>query len=247
LSSPWSRRRRRLLLAVVVLTSVCGLIICRVAILRGAARLLVDEDRAAATDYVLVLGGGEDTRPFMAAALVNVGLAKDVLLIRVALNPSVNEEFARPRHELSRRVLLMRGVPGASIHLLPETCNTTYDEAHSLGHFLDATPDVTVTVVTTDYHTRRARWAFRRVLGDRAARVRFLAAPAVGYSPENWWLSEEGTQAYLDELLKLGYYFLAYNPAFCVAFVLLGGAFAIIFRVRRRICRKKDSPAANQE
>jgi uncharacterized SAM-binding protein YcdF (DUF218 family) len=65
-----------------------------------------------------------------------------------------------------------------------------------------------VAVVTTGYHTRRARRTFRQVLGADAARVRFVAAPTDGFDETNWWRSEQGVRCYLTEYVKLGLHLL---------------------------------------
>src|SRR5262249_23505078 len=104
--------------------------------------------------------------------------------------------------------LLGRGVPPGRVVALPGECDSTLDEAHALARFLDAEPETTVAVVTHGYHTRRARSLFRRVLGGRGARVRFVAAPTDHFSADDWWCSEEGFAAYLTEYAKLLLYTL---------------------------------------
>ena len=50
-------------------------------------------------DYVMILNGDEETRPFMAAALVKAGLAHHVLIGETALTPYVrgSDRAAPPR------------------------------------------------------------------------------------------------------------------------------------------------------
>ena len=79
-----------------------------------------------------------------------------------------------------------------------------------LARFLEEHPGSSVAVVTTTCHTRRARGIFRKVVGNRAARLIFVAAPTEGYDAHNWWQSKAGSQAYLTEYAKLLYYTLRY-------------------------------------
>jgi uncharacterized SAM-binding protein YcdF (DUF218 family) len=74
------------------------------------------------------------------------------------------------------------------------------------NRFLQAEPGTTVAVVTSDFHTRRARAIFRRVLGERMERVHFVAAPTDGFGASDWWECEEGTITYLNEYAKLAFY-----------------------------------------
>ena len=60
-----------------------------------------------------------------------------------------------------------------------------------------------VLVVTNDFHIRRTRLLFGRVLGERVQRLRFIAAPVDGIDAESWWQSEGGFVTYTTEYLKL--------------------------------------------
>src|SRR5437879_3640436 len=147
-------------------------------------------------DAVLVLGGGPDTRPFVAAALVKNGKAKRVLIPRVKLPAGAPAELVVPEQEILKKVLLLRGVPAEQIVQLPDECSSTLDEAHALARFLDREPTLRVAVVTNDFHTRRVRLLFGRVLGERMQQVSIVAAPTDGCGAANWWQSEDGVVTY---------------------------------------------------
>jgi uncharacterized SAM-binding protein YcdF (DUF218 family) len=179
-------------------------------LLPAAARFLDVSEPPAPVDYVLVLGGGTDTRPFVAAALVRAGLTDKVLVAEVRPSPGVEDGLIPSEEEVVQRVLDRRGVPRDAVTVLPGPCDSTFDEARALGRFLDEKGACTVAVVTTNYHTRRARWVFRRVLGAKADRLRFVAPPTGGYDESNWWKFEAGLKAYANEYVKFLYYFLRY-------------------------------------
>jgi len=44
-----------------------------------------------------------------------------------------------------------------------------------------------VAVVTTDYHTRRARAIFRREVPQNLAELHFVAVATDGFDADNWW------------------------------------------------------------
>ena len=81
-----ARRRRLLLLAFVA--SLLVLYVGRNWILVKAARFLDISEPAEATEYVMVLGGEMQTRPFVAAAFINAGLAQNLSVFTEA-SPSV--------------------------------------------------------------------------------------------------------------------------------------------------------------
>lgn len=188
-------------------------------------------------DYVMVLPGGEETRPFVAAALVRNGLARKALVPRVVGTPDTVEGITRPTHEIIRDVLVSRGVPRDDVILLGSNSASTYSDAVALGDFLRARPDATVAIVTNHYHTRRARWVFRKVLGDRATDIYMVVAPVDEYDEQNWWQSRTGVGTYLGEFGKLAGYLLWYGDPWVFSGAgLLMAAIAYFFYCRR--CKK---------
>ena len=206
------RLRRRWfveLLAVGVVAALCWANHTR--LLRGAARWLDVGERPRRADYVMVLNGGEDTRPFAAAALVKAGWAPRVLVAEVAPTPVVLDGIMLPSHEIDREILQKRGVRADHITILPGQAATTYDEALALAVFLRDRPEARVLVVTNEFHTRRSRWIFARVLGDRAGHVSFVSAPTDEYPIDGWWRSQLGFEAIVSEYPKLVFYAARYG------------------------------------
>ncbi len=170
--------RRRLL--VVLLAGTAVLVTCwatRARLLRAAASWLDVGEPPRKADYVMLLNGGEDSRPFAAAALLKAHWVRCVLVAETAPSPAVRDGIMPPDYEIDRRVLLKRGVPAADVTVLTGMAATTYDEAVALDTFLQNKPNARVLVVTSDYHTRRSRWVFARVLGDRAGQVLVRLGP----------------------------------------------------------------------
>ena len=122
-----------LLLAAVVLATCWA---THPRLLRAAASWLDVGERPRKADYVMVLNGGEDSRPFAAAALVKAHWARRALVAETAPSPEVIDGIVPPYHEINRRVLLKRGVPAADVTILPGAAATTYDEAVALAAFL---------------------------------------------------------------------------------------------------------------
>jgi uncharacterized SAM-binding protein YcdF (DUF218 family) len=202
---------------LVGLACIVGLALVLMApgrVLPPVAEFLNVSEPPRATDCVLVLNGDPNTRPFAAAALVNAGLAREVLLTtqRLALESGAVRDGALPSElVLTKRILQVRGVPGEAVRVLQGgEIDNTYDEARVLNEFLDAHPDVRVAVVTNSFHTRRARWVFRRVLGEKASRVYFVGVPRDRVAEQTWWRTKEGCMVYLIEYGKFLYYRLRY-------------------------------------
>ncbi|MGA2618539.1 MAG: ElyC/SanA/YdcF family protein [Thermoguttaceae bacterium] len=199
-------------------------------------------------DVVLLLNGGVNTRPFAAAALVQGGWARRVLIATVAVSAEVAAGNGLPWHEIDRRVLLRCGIPERDIVLLPRDARTTFDEAAALAEFLAAAPDTRVLVVTDGPHTRRARWILTRVVGRRADRLAMVAAPTDEFQPETWWRSEPGLAFVVSEYLKLAFYALRYGYLGyeILAILCLLAALVICFRWRAgRSRRAVDGQGGN--
>ena len=227
-----SRCRR---LSIGLLLGIVVLMLCWAAhlpLLRAVASWLDVGEAPRRADYVMVLNGGEDTRPFAAAALVTAGWAPRVLVTKTAPTPGVIDGILPAYHEINRRVFLKRGVPAANITILPGAATTTYDEAKALAAFLQDRPDARVLVVTNDCHTRRSRWVFARVLGERAGQVSFVSAPTDEFPMDRWWQSQLGLLAVATEYPKLAFYAAIYG---CLGYWLAAcGVLAVVAAWIRR-------------
>ncbi len=163
-------------------------------------------------DFVLVLNGDPETRPFAAAALYRATYARGVLLTRQQLkleSAAVQDGEMPSELEITRRVLHSRGVPYEAIEILPgEPITSTADEAQALAAFLQSRPAVTVAVVTNSFHTRRARLVFDRALDERAGQVSFVGVPREGVTEDAWWRTAHGCNIYVSEYAKLPYYWV---------------------------------------
>ena len=169
-------------------------------------------------DAVVLLNGGFNTRPFVAAALLHGGWAPKILLNTVAAYASQASGAVPPSFEIVLKVLDYGGVPQDCVVVLPSAAATTFDEAKAVADYLadPATAPAAkklkkLLIVTEGPHTRRARWIFRRVLAGRPVEIEMISAPADGFEYQNWWRSEAGFLFVVSEYFKLFYYGLRYG------------------------------------
>lgn len=174
----------------------------------GARALTVDDARGPA-DYIVVLSGGSETRPFAAAELYRRGLAPRVVIFHAREEPGPDVGApALTQVQIYRRVLEMEGVPAAAIAQLPGRVDSTRDEARALRRLLVAHPARRVIIVTSPEHTRRARWTFQKTLTGMAVEVRMAPARHPRFDETNWWRHDVGALAYIHEFLKFPYYWI---------------------------------------
>lgn len=208
-------RLRRLLrwtarLALLAFVIVVGVVwLAPQWVLPPLASYLDVSEAPTATDYVLILNGDPETRPFAAAAIVKAGLAREILIGRQEIgleSADVQDGRILTELDITRRVLHARGITDERITVLPGTIGNTWGEAQALATFLDEHPGESVTVVTNGFHTRRARGIFRRVLGARAESVHFVGVPRDGVDAGTWWRTRHGCVVYLTEYAKVAWY-----------------------------------------
>lgn len=200
-------------LATVLLLGPTLLYLAREPLLTAAARALTIDDAEPPADYLVVLGGDAETRPFVGAALYRNGFAPKVLIPEHKSDRIIDLGLIPSPSALYRRILQLEGVPSKAIVQLPDVVDSSWDEARSLRRFLVSHPARRVIVVTSAEHTRRARWIFRKVLAGMPVEVRMAPAYHLRFDETNWWKDDEGALAYLHEYLKFCFYLVRYTWA----------------------------------
>ncbi|HET7321642.1 MAG TPA: YdcF family protein [Longimicrobiaceae bacterium] len=199
------RRAPRWLLACgAALVLLLAVYLARVPLLIGVARAVSVQDSLRPADLIMVLGGDIHTRPARGAELYRSGLAPRLVLARVADMPDTRAGFYPNETDASVRYLRHLGVPDSALVVLrtPEGVTSTAEEAEALRRYLADHPAERIILVTDRYHTRRARWIFRRTLEGTGTRVLVTAAPNPTYDVDRWWKYEDGMVKYFDEYVK---------------------------------------------
>jgi uncharacterized SAM-binding protein YcdF (DUF218 family) len=178
-------------------------------ILEGYGGWLEVEDREERADVVVVLDGGKGERLWKALDLWNRGLCahlvitgeSEPILPVYAGGPGITQADAK------RQIAIRKGVPEEAVEVLLGP-TSTFEEAEAIKKWCASHDVDTVTVVTSPFHTRRARAVFRHVLKDAPVAVRIAHAPweIAGSSPKRWWTREKDLVAIFDESAKTLYY-----------------------------------------
>ena len=210
--SAWVARLLRCFAIVLVLATLCAAAwIEREALLRGAAELWIVSDPITPADAVVVLGGGIDMRPFVAADLYTKGLVKKVLLSKVKEPPSVEIGAVTSDTEDERQVLLRLGVPEAAIETFGNANKNTQEEAAALKNWAERNTASVLIIPTEIFPARRVSWMFRREFAGTNVRIEVPSFdPPRLYTRADWWKSEDGVISFQNEVLKYLYYRLKY-------------------------------------
>lgn len=196
-------------------------------------------------DYCLVLSGDYESRPFAAAALCRRGFVRDQIWLTHTGLPDTTADDSKESNDRARLILATLGIPASRVLELPGTCSSTFDEAVVLAQAMALHPAATVNVVTSNYHTRRARWIIRRTLGAAADRVRYVSVPTDYYDAGCWWKVETGFTTYTKEFSKNVFYLLWYGWG-GVWIAGIAAAVTLYFIFLRARKKRSASPAALQ-
>lgn len=174
-------------------------------LLTGAGRFLIVEDPIEKSDVLIVLSGGrEDERVRQAAELYRQGYAPWVLL-------SGGEKVqGRSVPEIQRDQALKNGIPD-SVLLYEKLSTSTAEQARFLRPMLEQRGFRRAIVVTSNFHTRRTRYLFRRVFRGSSVETRVYPVHGDFFSPERWWARDWDTEEVVLEYIKLGLALLRYR------------------------------------
>jgi uncharacterized SAM-binding protein YcdF (DUF218 family) len=181
------------LLFVLILCLVVYL--ARRPLLRFAGEAWIIEDPLERADAIIVLSDDNfyADRAAHAADLYRHGMAPLVVASGRRLRPYAGVA------ELMEHDLVERGVPKDKILLFAHEAENTREEAEALAPQAAQRKWRSVIVVTSNYHTRRARYIFTRVFPSGML-VRITGAKDGDFDPEHWWQKRVGIKKLTREV-----------------------------------------------
>jgi uncharacterized SAM-binding protein YcdF (DUF218 family) len=212
IAAPQKRRSFRWYLIILLLLTGLGVStwLEREALLESSADLWIVSDPVTRGDAVVVLGGGLDLRPFVAADFYLKGLAGRILVSQVAEGRSVSIGELPGHTELNKTILLNLGVPDSAIETFGTANRNTIEEAQALRRWAERNGASVLIIPTEIFAARRVRWIFRRKFIGKDVRIEVPSFEPEDYSRAGWWKSERGLLAFQNELLKYVYYRMKY-------------------------------------
>jgi uncharacterized SAM-binding protein YcdF (DUF218 family) len=190
--SRWAKR----LLGVVVLVglAVAGL----PPALDAVGRALIADDPLHPADAILVLSGEsrEGDRVQRAVALYKQGLAPLLVLSGAPAG------FRTHEAEIMQRHAEYLGVPSDHILTVKHNADSTKEEAEAVVPILKAKGLQEVILVTSNYHTGRAKRIFAKAAGPVGPR--FWASPTDDglFNPDGWWMRRRHAKTFFFEATK---------------------------------------------
>jgi len=174
------------------------LYLARNPILRLAGNFWVVDETPEPSDAIVVLSDDNyyAERAARAAELFKAGWAPRVVAAGKQLRPYASLA------ELMQHDLADRGVPATAVVRCSYRGENTREEAAAVSDFLKAHGWKRVLVVTSNYHTRRARYIWERSVAA-GTQLRVIAAHDSDYDPSSWWRTRSGLKMFARELVGL--------------------------------------------
>lgn len=178
-----------------------------------AGRFLATEDPLERADAIVVLGGARAERWLEAVDLHRAGWATTIVLSPGRLDGADAELQRRGVNfptsvELTRTAMLQLGVPADAIVAMPGSIDNTAQEAAEARRIATAAGWRRVIVVTSRYHVRRSRFAFRREFRDSPIVTFVRASRYDTAAPSRWWRHRADVRWVASELEKLLLYWV---------------------------------------
>lgn len=184
-----------LIALLFVLVLLGGIYLARHPLLRLVGESLVVEDPLEKSDAIIILSDDNfyADRATRAAELFRQNLAPLVVASGVRLRP--NAGIA----ELMTHDLVERGVPRDQIVAFPQDADNTREEAEALLILVREKNWKSVIVVTSNYHTRRAKYIFGKIFANHAT-VRVASARDGDFDPAHWYQHRKSVKRLVHEV-----------------------------------------------
>lgn len=214
-NKPASFRSKLLRLVIIVLVAALLFYFLSGPIMIMVGEFLVQSDEPARSDAVVVLSTGIEYYPRLMEAAM---LFQDGFAERVAINGNRKSEALRELerrgfqscclwYEDALRVLELLGVQKERVIIInAESAYDTVSEAKLVGEVLSEAGITSIILTTSKYHTRRARYIWKKLFPDRFT-IRAVAARNDPFSPEAWWKEGRQVRWVLAEYGAWIYYF----------------------------------------
>ena len=199
----------------LLLLAGVALFLFREPILSEVGDFLVVSDSLETADVIVVLAGHQDGRCLKAAELFLQGWSPRIVITK-GNYPHGIEQLKRygirelESHKKCAAILKFLKIPKGAIEIIEGYNTSTADEAQKLRRYMQHQGLRRLIVVTSNFHTRRSRLLFRRVLKGTGTITVVPAASDYQFDPDQWWTRRRDSKVLLWEYQKLIFYTLRY-------------------------------------
>ncbi len=161
-----------------------------------AGNFLVKTDPLEVADIIVALSGdGSGRRLLRAVELVEQGYAPRVLI------PGPRAAYGVPESDLALEFARREGLDREILEGFPIDATSTLEELAFVDRELRRRGVKKALVVTSNFHTRRARNIYRRHASGAIEYI-FVAAGSPQFDPDSWWKTRDGREVLVIEYIK---------------------------------------------
>lgn len=208
--------RKKALFRIIQGALIIGLLIGLIRLsLPPLGHFLVAEDQPQHSDIIVLLMGSGPDRMLGAVELYQGGYGEKIVMVRnmVGGYDLVVSKGVKIPHDtdIAKTVAVQLEVPQGKVVILPGDALSTQDEACRVRDYLRANNDIdSMIVVTSKYHSGRAKKIFIKAMSslDREVRVLSCPSPYDDFDAERWWQSREDLKRGVQEYAKLLNFYL---------------------------------------
>lgn len=174
---------------------------------------IVDTDKPIKSDIIWILMGSYGERALLAADLYKLGYSSKIVMAQPYNDQQEllkkNGVYVSADENVLTYILKLKGVEPTAINVVPGGAKNTTAEANDIANYCMEHPEVkTITIVTSTYHTGRARKIIGKVLAKNKIHVNFVlpSNKYTDYHYEYWYLRQNDIIATISETVKTIYY-----------------------------------------
>jgi uncharacterized SAM-binding protein YcdF (DUF218 family) len=187
------------LIGLLFLVVLCAAVyLARRPLLRFAGESWIVDETLDHADAIIVLSDDNfyADRVTRAAELMRDGKASLVVASGRRLRPYAGIA------ELMQHDLIERGVAKEKILVFPHDADSTRSEAEALANLVTEKKWTTVLLVTSNYHTRRARYVFRKIFPGNV-QLAVASARDGDFDPQQWWEKRKSLKYFTQEFFGM--------------------------------------------
>jgi uncharacterized SAM-binding protein YcdF (DUF218 family) len=164
---------------------------------------LVVSEPLSKSDALVVLDGDY---PENERLLYAVGLWREGYAPRIILSAKLADWMSYEDYPAWRYAMKLKELPPDAVFVVGHDADSTKEEAQKLLPYLREYGFKKIIIVTSNYHTRRARKVFEKAWAGSGIRMSVAAAGSSKFHPDDWWKHRTDSRMFFYEFSKTIWY-----------------------------------------
>lgn len=197
--------KKRWIVTFAFLSLVVVLIATHPLYLGALGNFLVISEPLSKSDALVVLDGDypENERLLHAVQLWQSGYAPKIILSAKLGHWTSYKDYPGWRHAMK-----LKGLPPEIVFVAGHDADSTKEEAQKLLPYMQEHGFGNVIIVTSNYHTRRAKQVFEKAWQGSSIHFSMSAVESNDYHPHEWWKHRADSRTFFYEFSKTIWYSL---------------------------------------